>query len=186
MSSVAYETDHVGKALRRIPAHLYESAEFRGFVTALAQRIQRLEDNAQAVLIGRYLANATGQTLTYIGNMVGMPRPAGPEDDDLYRALIYAQIAINTSNGSWPEILNILGLLNASGIRAVDLLPATILIEYTGETYLTGERIRTVLEQATAPISINLVHYDSPDTAFAFAGINPGLGFGYGEFSTAF
>ena len=128
--------DHVALALKRIPQHLWESDEFKGLVTALAGRIQRLEDNAQAVLIGRYLANATHQTLTYIGNMVGMPRPAGPEDDDLYRALIYAQIAINTSNGSWPEVLNILGLLNASGIRAVDLRPATMQIEYTGETYL--------------------------------------------------
>jgi len=186
MSAVTYETAHVTKAINRIPQHLYESDEFRGFVTAIARRIQRLEDNAQAVLIGRYLANATHQTLTYIGNMVGMPRPAGPEDDDLYRALIYAQIAINTSNGSWPDILRILGLLNALGIRTVDLHPATIQIEYTGATYLDGDRIRTVLTQATAPIAINLTWYESAADAFALAGPGPGLGLGYGKLSTAY
>jgi hypothetical protein len=186
MSAVAYESDHVGKATRRLPAHLYELPEVKGFVAAIASRIQRLEDNAQAVLVGRYLANATHQTLTYIGNMVGMPRPAGPEDDGLYRALICTQIAINTSNGSWPDILRILGLLNASGIRAIDLYPATIQIEYTGATYLDGDRIRTVLTQATAPIAINLTWYESAADAFALAGPGPGLGLGYGKLSTAF
>ena len=173
-------------AANRIPQHLYESAEFRGFIEALAGRWQKLETAAHAVRAARYLANATGQTLTYIGNMVGMPRPAGPEDDDLYRALIYAQIAINRSNGSWPDLLNILGLLNASGIRAIDLYPATIQIEYTGETYLDGDRLRTVLTQASAPISINLTYYESAADAFALAGPGPGLGLGYGELSTAF
>lgn len=178
-------TNHAETATRRIPQHLYESDQFRGLVQALAGRFQALENQAFLILIGKYLKNAVGKTLTYIGSLVGAQRPLGPENDDVFRAVVYAQIAVNTSNGSWPELLNILGLLNCSGIRVWDIVPATMQIQYTGEAYIDGDKIKETLEKATAPLAVNLSKYTGNDSLVC-AGKNTGLGFGYGKMGESF
>ena len=166
----------------------FAQTNVREILEIFLRQVQELEDANVGSLELDYLANATGWALEEWGALVNVPRPSfGPAatDDDIYRAEIYAQIAVNRSHSTIPDILKILYLLNAQAVELREIYPATVHIEYDGEPYLTGEQIRSVLERATQPIAIDLVHYE-PDTAFTLAGVNIGLGVGYGTLSTAY
>jgi len=130
----------------------------------LAQ-VQELETVIVQGLTKTYLANATGWMLEQWGAIVGEPRPAygdAATDDDIYRGLIYARIAINNSLGTLPDVYKILRLLQASQPKVREIYPATDQVEYTGTPFISGEQIRAVLELATAPIAFNITEY--PET----------------------
>jgi hypothetical protein len=166
----------------------FAKTNVREILRIFLKQVQALEDSGAGSLSLDYLTNATGWALEEWGKLFNVPRPSfGPaaNDDDIYRAEIYAQIAVNRSHSTIDDILKILYLLNAQVVEVREIYPATIHIEYNGEPYLSGPRIRTVLERATQPIAIDLVRYEPVD-AFTLAGPNSGLGIGYGILSSAY
>lgn len=167
----------------------FKETNVQAILGIFLSQVQELETAIVQGLTKTYLAVATGWMLEQWGEIVGEPRPAygdAATDDNVYRGLIYARIAVNNSFGTLPDVYKILRLLNATKSKAKELYPATISLEYTGSMYILGSQIRAVLELATSPISINLTHYESAADAFALAGIGPGLGLGYGKLSTAY
>ena len=128
-------------------------------------QVQKLETAIVQGLIQTYLANATGWMLEQWGKIVGELRPAyglAATDDNVYRGLIYARIAVNNSHGTLPDVYKILRLLQASQPKVREIYPATDQVEYTGTPFISGAQIRAVLELATAPIAFNLTEY--PET----------------------
>lgn len=129
------------------------------FVRAFLREVQTLESAAVRSITARYLMNATGWALEQIGDLVGMPRPVygdAATDDSKYRILILGQIAANISNGTLPELYNILRSLSLTDVDLFEVYPATITVNYTPNTLITPAQVRSVLERATHPIAFDI------------------------------
>lgn len=152
-------------------------------VRALLGEVQALETAITPAAVEVHLATATGWALEQIGLLVGMPRPTygdAESDDDVYRVLIYGQIAANVSAGTLPDLYNILRSLKMTGVRLYEVYPATITVNYNGgDSPLTCGCIRSILERATPPIDFDITAYT--DTPFGFDGDPSASGFGVGE-----
>ena len=166
-----------------------ESPNFKAWLQVYATQLDDLETAFNDILTQRNIANATGVTLNKLGSDVGMIRPVSgiaASDDDAYRKLIFAKIAVNTSEGKIEDIFGIVRALGGNGIFFKEIYPATIQINYTGidSSFITPSEVLNLLEQGTPPISLNVSSYESLDW-FGFDG-NPGaLGFGAGKLGSS-
>lgn len=182
MNNLTQITTHATDASDR----LYDTignGDFKDLVEARAGQYQKLENALFPMISDMYLANATGQTLTHLGAIVGEVRPttgSASTNDEVYRALIYARIAINVSEGRAQDIYNILGALGAATPRVQDVYPMGIQVSYQYSSILTNcACIRNALESATGPIQIDITEHTG--TPFGFAGDGSAYGFGAGE-----
>lgn len=184
MNGLSYITNHVDQAFDRLKQDFKDVGNFKSLINVFTTRAQAFEDAAFPVIAGRYLANATGYTLDQLGERVGKLRPpygAAATDDDVYRVLIYAQIAINTSSGTIPDFYNILGALGLKNVRVYPVYPASLTINYTPNSLsLSCGCIRSVLESASHPIAFDLVAHEATG-AFGFAGDITASGFDAGK-----
>ena len=182
MNNLTQITTHAADAGDRL-YDVVRNGDFEQLVEARAGQYQELENAMFPLIASRYLANATGQTLTYIGQLVGEVRPttgSASTDDDVYRALIYARIAINVSEGRAQDIYDILGALGAATPRVQDIYPMAVQVSYQYSSIITDcACIRNALESATGPIQIDITEHT--DTPFGFAGDGSAYGFGAGE-----
>lgn len=131
--------DHVEVALARLPSQCRDAAGvplegWRGLVTALVGQVQVLEDLALAVLLQKFIDNATGVQLNKIGRKVGQARNGA--DDATYRRYIRARIWTNRSRGlieDWIRIalqvinddgayVHVVNLGNASAIVSIEAI----------------------------------------------------------------
>lgn len=78
-------------------------------VDVFSQQVQELETALLQVLVDTRLANAFGVQLDVIGAIVGKDR--SDDTDDRYRDILLAQISVNLSSGTIPEILAIVELM---------------------------------------------------------------------------
>lgn len=143
--------------------------------------LQELENVFFDILNTHNIKQATNKSLDYFGESVGQPRPlTGPAsiNDNTYRALIFAKIFENISNGSKVEINNILRLLGANEIYHRDVKPAAININLKGDLFISNSEIKEALESATLPIEIDLIQYYSEP--LGFSGDNSAFGFSVG------
>jgi len=72
-------------------------------IQIFADQVQEIEQAVSDVISLRELDNATGKTLEYVGEIVGITRPVGMTDNN-YIKLIKAKIQMNSSGGE-PERL---------------------------------------------------------------------------------
>lgn len=134
------------------------------------RQLQDLETATLEVLLLTRLENAVGVQLDLIGRIVGKDR--GPSDDDRYRDLLSAQIAINLASGTIPEILSIMELvlpgvdlvLEESFPAAFELAAAQALPGDQGET------IAALLKTAKAAGVNGLFHWHKTDPVFKLDG----------------
>lgn len=83
---------------------------FQKIVRILVKPMNRLEEAAQQNALMRFVYNATGVTLTYLGLIVGQERE-GVTDDDIFRRYVSAKISVNSSDGTGEEMYNISKLI---------------------------------------------------------------------------
>lgn len=79
-------------------------------IRILLQPFNTLERASQQVHTMRFIDNATGQTLTLLGKIVGQERE-GVTDDDLFRRYVKARVATNKSNGLPEDMYDITALI---------------------------------------------------------------------------
>lgn len=79
-------------------------------LSALVGPSVKLEAAQQQLLTMRSVENATGETLTLLGKLVGQNRE-GVTDDELFRRYVRARVATNKSDGTGDEILTIADLV---------------------------------------------------------------------------
>jgi len=187
MNGVTQITDHAEAAFNRLLQQFRDGGNFGEMAQTFAARYQGLEDALISLIEGRYLANATGETLSQIGELVGEPRPSygdAATDDDSYRVLIYGRIAANTSQGRIEDLVRILGALNCTAIRIYQVYPASITVNFIGNELLNGtERVRDILTLAKASVSMDITN--QTESPFGFAGDLSAGGFGVGEIGEA-
>lgn len=139
-----FETvDHSALGVARL-IWQYRSLQPRlqGALAAFLDDIQSIEDVTLEVLAGIWPLTAVGDQLDVIGAIVGQPR--GELTDAEYRIMVLGRIFVNRSNGTIPEILELLEILGVdSDVLVVEGAPAEIVVSVAGTTYgsLIGELV---------------------------------------------
>lgn len=178
--------NHVEQAKDRLLSQFRYSENINKLLEIWVNRIQNYENLLFDILEKTNLNNATGKILDLIGKNINLPRPVDGEasiNDNAYKALIYAEIAKNTSNGTNADIENLLRILGATKIYLVDIPQASIQININGVLLLSIEQIKKAIKKATASIEIELSSFTS--LPFGFEGDNTGYGFGVGEIGSS-
>jgi len=182
--SITLRTGVVAEAKARVLFQFRKQGDLPTFLEPILNQLQELETVMYGLIEGRQLATATGWALDQLGESVGEYR-RGTTSDDTYRGLIYARIAINTSAGTARDVYNITRLVGADTVQVLDVFPAAIQVNFSGDLSISGAQLRTALESATAPIEIGIVDYAESEP-FSFAGDPMGRGFGVGTLATAY
>lgn len=188
MRNISLITDHEAQARAAMTHTFRAKGNFIDFVGAIGARIQFYEDCAFSLIQGRYLSKATGVTLSYLGAGVGMPRPsygAAATDDDLYRVLIYAKISANISQGTLPDLLNILGALGATNRKIFQIYPASITVNFAASQAVADcACVRDILTSAKQPVALDIAMHSGAGY-FGFEGDLNASPLGVGVFARA-
>ena len=156
----------------------FKNGSFENLILGLGDRWQALENQLQAILISRYIANATGETLRNIGLDLGVTQSS--TDDETYRVFVYARIGENRSSGSREDVYNVLSLLGLSELKMYDVFPATVTVNYLpSASALTCNCIRAILEASSLQVKYDITTIT--ESPFGFAGDNTASGFGIGQ-----
>ncbi len=192
----AYEPNHVGIMLARMPSQFRDKPRIRALIQALALGVQCLEDDMFGVLISTPLDVATGDALNQWGALVGEPR-GGLTDED-YRVFIDARVLVNISEGTPDELIEIFRRITAPqiSIRYVQLPKATFGIWVFRDAPMGDNRARRVasMMRDAKPGGVEMILVEEVSGYFGFNG-DPGhpgveedeadavLGFNLGIFS---
>jgi len=184
-------TNHIERMIALLPAFQKLSSETKNLASHMeikGKYFQELEDVAFLLLAQKILKTATDIHLEHLGKLVGQPRPltgTASTNDDSYRALIYAKIASNTSHSLRDDIISILKILGENLPKLRNLYPATLYVEYEKakipNTFLTPTEVKNILQNASAPINIQVTA--KPTTPFGFIGNPKTYGFNQGKLS---
>ncbi len=102
-------TNHVERALARLPEQHKNKPKLIALLTALAGPAQGIEDALWQLLVERFVDTAIGDQLDTIGGIVGQPRN-GMLDAE-YRRFIRARVSVRRSNGVTEDILRVVNLI---------------------------------------------------------------------------
>lgn len=107
--TLAPVTDHVERGLSRLLEQFRGKPRIEAWIRSYLEEVQELSDAAWSVLVSRLIDTATGEQLTVLGRLVGQTTRLA--DDERFRVLVRARIAVNLSRGRWNEILRVANLL---------------------------------------------------------------------------
>lgn len=120
---IQLEPDHESKALRDFYWQFRRDPNLRAFMESIAYASQVFEELVFDLIVSTGLAVATGEELSFWGELVG--EPPGSLDTAEYRAIISGRILARHSNGSIPEIVAVLkAAADAERVQAWDAYPA--------------------------------------------------------------
>lgn len=135
-------------------------------LTSYLQITQSTQDTYEEMLDERSLTTAVGDQLDMIGALVGEGRNL--RDDDEYRTAIFIRIAINTSDGTLPSIVEIVELLTGSqDIRIFEHYPASIYIYLADLSTLPSSTVVEAVEKIL-PAGVSLGYIGYADNPLAF------------------
>jgi hypothetical protein len=179
--------DPVALGVSRLPIQFAKQPIFSGLITCLLTPIVQLEQSIARTIVQRNANVATGQSLTLLGKLVGLPRITAVDDD--FRRYVRAQIAANKSLATFQDII---------GIAVLILNDATYTIVLHNEGYATARLriggnalpdtiavILKTLEFAAVAVGVRLVlewSNSTPATTFTF---NAGPGFNVGHLASS-
>jgi hypothetical protein len=108
MTLITQFTEHEELSQTRFLDQFRNSVDLKAYMKGLATQIQDLENAAFEVILERVLPTAVGEQLNALGAIVGQPRTTS--DDAVYQVQIQARIAINLSDSTPEDLINV-GLL---------------------------------------------------------------------------
>jgi hypothetical protein len=168
-------TTHVEDALARFLQQYQGTILLNGLMAALVEQIQDLEYGLYPLDAARQIFNAQGAQLDGIGALVGISRN-GLSDAE-YLLFIYGQIASNFSDGTIPQVLNIIqSLFQAQSLIFQEVFPAGVSVQVLGTPLnpsLYGVAINLVKNSLGA--GINLVFIGGSPTVNVFRFNGPGI-----------
>lgn len=109
VNTEAYVSDHTEDAITQLLEQFSDKVLVHGWLTALIDRIQEIEDALDTIPSAREIDNATGITLDNLGTVVGEPRKG--RADDLYRVYIKVRVIVNRSHGTASEMMTVVQLI---------------------------------------------------------------------------
>tara|TARA_R100001594_G_scaffold53735_1_gene87293 strand:- start:25537 stop:26208 length:672 start_codon:yes stop_codon:yes gene_type:complete len=157
--------NQVESGLAKLLEQFKGKPHIEGILTTYLQQSQDTQTTYEEMLDERSIHTAIGVQLDMIGALVGEERFGRPDEE--YRTAIFVRIAINSSNGTIPDIKQIIstltGLTNEQ-IRVVEHYPAGMYI------YLDTETIYSDLPDTVSkllPVAVNLgyIGYGTDDLA---------------------
>jgi len=153
-------------------------------VNSVATMGQDVEDTLWDLSRFRSVSTATGALLDLIGDIVGCSRTSA--DDDVYRADIYFQIAVNSSSGEPEAMIAVLQrVTRALFIDYTEFSPATVILTVNQPLDAVPTNIHQRMERVK-PGGVALeVRFTSSERPFVFGGegtfppyFSNGAGFG--------
>lgn len=102
--------DHTEAGLDTLLAEFQQASKLKSWLAAHLDQVQDLEDGMQPLLASHSIDIAVGVGLDVIGAILGLPRGGLIVDDD-YRLRLRAEVAINNSEGTQFDLINVLQLL---------------------------------------------------------------------------
>ena len=144
------DTSHISEALARLLEQFKGKPIIAALLSSYIDQVQDLEIAVYDLFSERLLETAIGDQLDQLGRLVNQPRIG---DDDYYRKLIKARIAINRSNGQIEEMLNIFVLVwgDAFVFEIEELQPAILII-----------RVRNAFDSGDAVLLLSLATDSKP------------------------
>lgn len=157
---------HVEEAISHLIEFFRDGPRNQALLTAILNQVQEAEDAAWQISQAFFLDTAEGDQLDIIGRTVGEPRL--DRSDSTFRQAIHTRIAINKSDGSIEDLLNItLGVSSTASPETRSLYPATyeILADNWG-TFSQSDAYRLLSLAKPAGVRL-LLSLQSPDVGAA-------------------
>jgi hypothetical protein len=172
-------TDHAALAIARLAEQYKNKPRFVGMLDAVSTQTQELEDVIHAMFLNRSYANAEGDQLDKVGEVVGVDRIPG-ELDAAYRVRIAEQVAENTGFGTPENIIALIAFLTSAALVELrEIFPAAVVPTIDGLVLdeIADEIVAAVQSLLPAGVKLAYMVQGGDDDAFAFDG-GGGLGFG--------
>lgn len=168
-------TTHVQDSLNRF-LQQYKGKQFiNGFMTALVNQVQDLENAIYPLDSQRQIFNAVGEQLDGIGEIVGIKRNG--LSDALYLLFLYGKIGENFSDSTIPALLTIIqNLFRAQTLIFSEVYPAGISVQVLGtglDPSLYSLAIGLVQNSVGAGIKLTFAGGSPTTNVFRFDG--PGI-----------
>lgn len=161
--------NHKEAGLALLITQYQDKPRLAALLGAFLDEAQLLEDATWEVILGRLIDDAVGAQLVTLGRLVGQ-EPIGADDDE-FRLYIKARIAVNSSDGTGDDVMNVAALLlEGSPWTYEELYPASIIIEAL-ELPGYAATIAHLLKLARAAgVALSLHHSEAAEAdTFAFA-----------------
>ena len=159
--------DQTELGLSRMLSQWSDKKNITGLFKSYLENIQPLEEMWQQLLNERDIYSAIGAQLDVLGLIVGEPREG--LDDDQYRIAILNRIAINSSDGTPPKVLEILRLLsNSQDVNLFEYFPASVYYYTAG--FISQATPITMDNASAAGVSVRVM-FDAGGDSFVGAGI---------------
>jgi hypothetical protein len=160
---------HANQAASRLIERLQRPV-YRAIVRAVGEELQEAENMLWAVLVSRYIDNAEGEALNFLGGRVGESRES--QDDPGYRVRIRARVVINRSRGGPEDLLLLVRTLGGHG-RVTNTGNASVRLDVperpanaatraqlpglAGETVSAGVRVHVSIATSAVPFVLDSV-----------------------------
>jgi len=154
---IAPNSDHEG-AVSLFIEQFKAKPNLDAWTKSYLKQIQDLEDAVFEVIFARVLETAIGVQLSIIGAIVQQPRTT--DDDDRYRAMIRARIAINLSHSTAEDLIRVAGLILSpfnENFRVRDEPPAQIRLEVLDPLLSTEADLLFNLLELADPAGVRLL-----------------------------
>lgn len=192
-------TDHATLARARLATQFRGTVSHGAVLDAVSRQVQQIEEAFTDLLTLVVISGSSGMQLDNLGRILGRER-AGTTDV-AYRAFLRAQILLNRSSGTVPEILGILGLVlsayNGNAIEGRAYQPAALLMRIRNAIgTLDPTILATLLQRARVAGVRGLLEWasfadgegfrcSSAWTAAHSTTLNAGIAAGVSSFNTA-
>lgn len=172
---MTYNPQHITNqsdlAVARFITQFQDKPYFEALLRSYMDQLQKVEDMLWEVITYRSIKNGFGITLDKIGKIVGRPRQ-GLIDSD-YKIALYAQILINKSTGTPPELIKIAQLSIPIGFSFSysESYPAGIIVRVFGQVAFNILVLFSNLRRAkSGGVRLQMVYSDQPTSSiFQFA-----------------
>lgn len=171
--------NHVEHGLSRLIEQFKGRPRLEAWISSYLEEVQELSDAAWEVLVTRLIDNAAGAQLTTLGRLVGQQRTI--ENDDRFRVLVRARIAVNTSRGLWGDIIRVARILLGDDVEFSlrEFLPGALVLTVEDPIAFIPTLEHEMLEQAASSgIRIDLHFHATPSDGLFRWGEGPGWGVG--------
>lgn len=165
-NSELYNAAHAAQAESLLLYQFQDSDNLKAFLAALIDRVQEIEDALDPMIEARDLDNADTDRLDGIGAILHVSRSG--RSDGAYRLRLRAEIKVNSSNGTVPDLVDIVALMAgtplAPDVEVQEYHPRTVYIRPRNYTVTAPETFDALLQRAKAAgISLHFI-YSSNET----------------------
>ncbi len=143
---------HVEVGLGRLIERWKGKPNVEAFLRSYLEQIQDLEEAIWFVIFGRMPDYAEGVQLDQLGKIVGRARDGMP--DDAFRLYIKAQIRVNQSFGTVPDLIAIIQTIETAAFRVYEYPTAAFLIAFTEAPTSPAGRVIPALVKAGRAVGV--------------------------------